>query len=90
MKQREILIDLIELFILSFIPIVTPAICISMIAVSSCSIPRLHIVVEVVGGGSGAIICLPVLLPVKIFFPRKMNIAVAVPVRRAVRQSSAV
>jgi hypothetical protein len=53
---------LIEFFFLSFIPILTPATSRDLIAVSSCSIPGLHIVVEVVVVGVVVIVLLPVFL----------------------------
>jgi hypothetical protein len=57
-----VLIDFIDFFFLSFIPIVTPATSRDLIAVSSCSITGLHIVVEVVVVGVVVLVLLPVLL----------------------------
>jgi hypothetical protein len=57
-----VLIDFIDFFFVSFIPIITPATNRDLIAVGSCSIPGLHVVVEVVVVGVVVLVPLPVLL----------------------------
>jgi hypothetical protein len=57
-----VLIDFIDFFFVIFIPFVTPATSRDLIVISGCSIPGLHVVVEVVVVGVVVLVPLPVLL----------------------------